>query len=119
MPTCIRYFLLLSPLVLAYVSCKNSFKGDLHPNIPPETFTVVDTIIRLGDNRFNSQVEVSWWGDDPDGYVAGYEYTFDSLISENTEWHFTIKQDSVFLLPTPPGQDTLDFKFHVRAIDNL
>jgi hypothetical protein len=90
----------------------------MNPDLPPETYTIVDTIIRPGDSRFNSQVEISWWGDDPDGYIEGYEFTFDTIISENTVWHFTTSQDSIFLLPTPPGKDTLDFNFHIRAIDN-
>ncbi|MBK9730618.1 MAG: hypothetical protein IPO83_04915 [Chitinophagaceae bacterium] len=105
--------------VLLFSACKNSLEGDLTPNIPPETFTIVDTIIRLGDDRFNSQVEISWWANDPDGLVAGYEYTFDSIIDESSSWHFTTKQDSIFLLATPPGKDTIDFNFKVRAIDNL
>lgn len=105
--------------LLLFAACKSSLQGSLLPNTPPETFTIVDTIIRNGDDRFNSQVELHWWADDPDGYIAGYEYTFDSIIDEASSWHFTSRQDSIFLLPTPPGKDTLDFNFRVRAIDNL
>lgn len=105
--------------VLLSAACKSSLEGNLLPDTPPETFTIVDTIIRNGDDRFNSQVEIHWWADDPDGYIAGYEYTFDSIIDEDHSWHFTTRQDSIFLLATPPGEDTLDFNFRVRAIDNL
>lgn len=101
-----------------FPACKNSLQGELAANLAPETFTIVDTIIRIGDDRFNSQVEISWWGDDADGFISGYEFTFDSVITENTVWHFTTKQDSIFLLATPPGKDTIDFPFHIRAIDN-
>jgi len=87
-------------------------------NLPPQTFTIADTIIRIGNDRLNSQVTVQWWGDDADGYIIGFEFTFDSVLTSATEWHFTIKQDSIFLLATPVGKDTLDFPFWVRAVDN-
>ncbi|MCY7411357.1 MAG: hypothetical protein LH473_13875, partial [Chitinophagales bacterium] len=106
-------------IILALAACKTSFEGDTKLNLPPETFTIVDTIIREGDDRLNSQVEIAWWGDDADGYIAAFEFTFDSIINENTVWHYTTLQDSIFLLATPPGKDTLDFPFYVRAIDNL
>lgn len=102
-----------------FTGCNNSLQGELAANLPPETFTIVDTIMRVGDDRFNSKVEISWWANDPDGLIAGYEYTFDSIITEPGSWHFTTRQDSIFLLPTPPGEDSLDFNFRVRAIDNL
>ena len=53
-------------LVAFAAGCKTSFTGDELPNEPPETYTVVDTIIRVGEDRLNSQVEIRWWGDDPD-----------------------------------------------------
>jgi hypothetical protein len=105
-------------ILLVFSACKTDLTGDLIPNQAPETFTVVDTIIRPSDDRLESQVDIQWWGNDPDGHIIGYEYTFDDLITSNTVWSFTEKQDSIFLLQTPPGQDTADFRFSVRAIDN-
>ncbi|TVR82344.1 MAG: hypothetical protein EA412_01625 [Chitinophagaceae bacterium] len=99
-------------------SCKTSFDGDEDENLPPNTFTVVDTIIRLGDERLTSEVHIRWWGDDPDGYVVGYEFTFDDVVTPATDWSFTEKRDSVFILAPPPGNDTIDFRFSVRAVDN-
>ena len=110
-------FLFLSICIL--FSCKSKLDGIVKANAAPETYTVVDTIIRHGTNSFNSQVEISWWSNDPDGFVNGYEFTFDSIITSNTVWNFTKKQDSIFLLSTPPGHDTVRFQFYVRAIDNL
>lgn len=106
---------------MAYVvtACKTTFDGELNSNREPETFLVVDTIIRVDGERLNSQVEINWWGDDPDGFINGYEFTFDSIITAATEWQFTYAQDSIFLLATPPGKDTVDFPFYIRAIDNL
>jgi hypothetical protein len=100
------------------MACKTSFQGEIAPNEVPETYTIIDTIIRLGNDRLNSQVEIQWWGNDADGYITGYEFAFDSIISSGTQWKFTTTQDSVFLLATPPGKDTIDFPFWVRSIDN-
>lgn len=113
-----KIFLWIAACVALFSACKNSLQGDVNTNAPPQTFSIVDTIIRTGDDRFNSQVFINWWGDDPDGYIAGYEFTFDSLVNDQTDWRFTLNHDSVFLLPAPPGQDTVDFIFHVRAVDN-
>lgn len=99
-------------------SCRTGFDGELLENLPPETFTIVDTIIRLGDDRLESEVTIRWWGNDPDGFVTGYEFTFDNPDNPATQWSYSVNQDSVFILAPPPGNDTLDFRFHVRAVDN-
>ena len=111
----------LIPLLLLTIlisACKTDITGELLPNQAPETHTAVDTIIRFGEDRLESRVEINWWGDDPDGLIAYYEYTFDEPVTASTVWLQTKAQDSVFLLQTPPGQDTVDFRFSVRAIDN-
>ncbi len=113
-PSCI----LIVALVALASACKTDIVGDLMPNQPPETFTVVDTIIRAGGDRLESRVKIQWWGNDPDGYVDGYEFTFDDPVTPGSVWRFTRNQDSIFLLQTPPGQDTADFRFTIRAIDN-
>jgi len=92
--------------------------GDLNSNKAPETHTIIDTIIRSGSSRFQSIVKINWWGDDPDGYVAYYEYSFDKVINSNTVWHKVIGLDSTFILVTPAGTDTADFAFNIRAVDN-
>lgn len=98
--------------------CKSNIDGTQEGNAAPETAVVVDTIIRSGDDRLESRVDIRWWGDDPDGYIVGYEYTFETPLTPATTWTFIRSQDSIFLLQTPPGQDTADFTFSVRAIDD-
>lgn len=98
--------------------CSRGFEGELLSNGAPETYLVTDTIIRYGDDRLESEVALQWWGDDPDGFVEGYAFTFDAVITESTVWTFTTAQDSTFILAPPPGSDSADFIFHVRAIDN-
>jgi hypothetical protein len=94
-------------------SCRESVKGDLKPDQHPETYTVVDTILRTGDNRYKTQIVINWWGEDPDGYIAGYEYSFDKV-----KWSYTLVQDSTFIVQLPEGADTFNFTFYVRAVDN-
>jgi hypothetical protein len=101
-------------ILFAIQACKGGFKGKTSGNQAPETHVVTDTILRSGDNRFISQVKITWWGDDKDGYVKGYEFSFDG-----SAWVFTTKQDSLFTLQLPSGKDSADFRFQVRAIDNL
>ena len=104
--------------LFVFAACKKQFSGTPKENLAPETHTAVDTIIRVGPDRLESQVELRWWGDDPDGVVTGYEFTFDSVVTPATVWRFTSRNDSTFLLPIPPGFDSVDFRFHVRAVDN-
>ncbi|MBI1182914.1 hypothetical protein GC194_01490 [bacterium] len=99
-------------LLLSTAGCHSGMVGDEHENLPPETYSVVKEINRTGEERFVSQIEIQWWGDDPDGVVKGYEFSID-----NQTWHFTKKQDSLFLVNLPEGADTFDFAFYVRAVD--
>lgn len=105
-------------LLAGLQGCNTAIKGDLFPNQAPKTFTVVDTIIRSGDDRLTSTVAINWWGTDPDGFIAGYEFTFDPNPGPSTVWNYTTRTDSTFLLTVPSGQDSFDFRFSVRAIDN-
>lgn len=107
------FFISISIVSLLLSACQTGIKGDLQPNQAPETHTVADTIKRSGDNRLNSEVHIRWWGDDPDGFVTGFEFSFDG-----SNWTHSASNDSVFLLSPPPGKDTVDFHFYVRAIDN-
>ncbi len=107
-------YLALCSLVLALISLNSAcVKGELSENQPPDTRLSVDTIILSGDNRLNSSVTLSWFGNDVDGYVIGYEVSVDEQ-----NWQFTTSQDSTILFDIPAGQDTADVYFYVRAIDN-
>jgi len=91
-------------------ACK---KDELKENLAPETLTSVEAFNLTGENRLNSLVTLQWYGTDPDGYVVGYEFSFDQET-----WFFTDKQDSTFLFSISAGSDTLDIDFYIRAIDN-
>ncbi|MCS6916737.1 MAG: hypothetical protein RMK52_02465 [Chitinophagales bacterium] len=111
-----RDFLWSALLLLLWSACRTGLEGTLAENQPPQTYLVVDTIIRSGDDRLSSQVRLQWWGDDPDGYITGYEFSTGNDLA--AIWTFTWLQDTTFLLPIPPGQDTVDIPFRVRAVDN-
>ena len=87
--------------VIALSACRTGFDGNLLDNQAPDTHTVADTIIRFGDDRLESEVVVRWWGDDPDGVVAGYEFTFGDPYSLMADWQFYRKTGQHFYSGSP------------------
>ncbi len=108
-------FILFASSII-YSGCDTSLGGSELENQPPRTFLTVSNIDRGESERLSSQISISWWGNDPDGFIVGYEYA----INDTTEgaWSFTRKTDSVFVLPISFGQDVDNVLFKVRAIDN-
>jgi hypothetical protein len=96
--------------LLGIGACK---KGAPLENEAPETHLPVGAINLTGQARLNSLVKLEWWGTDPDGYITGFEFSFDENV-----WHFTESQDSTFLFTITEGSDTIDIDFWVRAVDN-
>lgn len=112
-----RSYCMIAAMIL-FAACNRGLDGDLLLNLAPETSLVTDTIIRFGDDRLESEVLLRWSGDDRDGFIVGYEFTFDAAITPSTLWQFTESQDSIFILAPPVGEDSADFVFQIRAIDN-
>lgn len=112
----LKAVLLFALVPLLFVGCDSSLDGNLKDNIPPRTFLTVNSIDVSDESRLSSRVNISWWGDDPDGYIVGYEYAIDDTSAGN--WSFTTATDSTFILPITPGQETDEVLFAVRAIDN-
>lgn len=109
------------PVLLAglLASCDAGLDGTPKDNLPPSTSFTVNSINLPENERLTSQINISWWGDDPDGYVVGYEfYIGDDFTSADVEWVFTTSTDSVFILPIEEGNTDADVRFTVRAIDN-
>tara|TARA_R110000868_G_scaffold259361_5_gene517343 strand:- start:110600 stop:112057 length:1458 start_codon:yes stop_codon:yes gene_type:complete len=98
------------------MGCDSGLSGNFVENQPPVTNLTVERINRGEDFRLSSQINISWWGSDPDGFVVGFEYA----INDTSEgaWKFTTKSDSTFILPINGGQNTDDVLFKVRAVDN-
>lgn len=106
-----RGWLLLILLTPGFIQCK---RGNFKDNQPPSTRIFLEEINRVGDNRLNSTVYLSWFGTDPDGFVTGFEFSLD-----NQNWTYTSRNDSIFRFSLTAGNDTDDVDFWIRAIDNL
>lgn len=106
-----RSLLYLLAILVGLTTCK---RGTFTENQPPKTQLFLDEINRVGENRLNSTVFLSWIGTDADGYVVGYEFSID-----NQNWFYTTRTDSVFRFSITAGKDTDDINFWIRAIDNL
>lgn len=104
-----RPYLILFAL-LASFACE---EGSLLENTEPETRVFIDVINLEGADRLNSIVRLYWSGEDQDGYVAGYEFSFD----QNT-WVFTTRTDSLFRFKLPSGKEQEQITFYVRAVDD-
>ena len=103
-------------LTLLVGACESGIEGEFTENQPPNTSLTVQQINRSGEDRLSSQINISWWGDDPDGFVQGYEVAIND--SSESAWTFTRSPDSTFILPIPLGEDTADVTFYVRAVDD-
>ncbi len=108
---------------ILFVGCSEDFSDNPQPNQPPETHISI-----LSDNQLNgttSRQTFNWWGDDPDGFVTGFIYTFDEN-AENVEtwdnespqpfWTFTTERGQTFTLRLA-GEDTV-YTLRVKAIDD-
>src|SRR4030095_8424442 len=89
-------------------SCTDLTEGVVN-NLPPETFLSLfpDSIISPQKTR----IKITWWGDDPDGLLSGFHFSFDS-----TNWTTTTLNDSTFQLVIAGNDST--FRFWVAAIDD-
>jgi hypothetical protein len=101
---------LLLGLGLALTACD---KGELLDNKAPNTTISISEINLTGENRLRSEVRLRWSGEDADGWVTGYELSFDGSV-----WQAVTVQDSTFNFDLALGTDTTDINFYVRAIDN-
>ncbi len=108
--------LFLFSTLIYWNGCNETINGELSENQPPSTNLTVERINRGNDFRLSSQIQISWFGNDPDGFVAGFEYAINDTSEGN--FTFTTKTDSVFILPITSGQQTDDVLFKVRAVDD-
>lgn len=105
-----RKALLFASIAVLVAACD---KGSLKPNQAPDTKIAISSINLQGENRLNSVIKLNWFGTDIDGYVMGYELSFDAQT-----WYYTTAVDSTFRFAIPAGSDTVDIDFYVRAIDD-
>lgn len=100
-------FLLLLIALTAFYACKDKITGPPLPNKAPTTKIFLDTVV----SKQQSRIELFWSGDDPDGQVIGFYFSWDGV-----HWTFTTHNDSLFSLKIG-AVDTI-FAFRVSAVDN-
>ena len=101
----------MGAILLLSLSCRKT--GEMLPNIPPDSYFVVDSIPLSGQQRLNSQVSLSWYGTDRDSYITGFE-----LSEDGVNWQFTRQQDSLFKFALPSGNDSVDIELWLRSVDD-
>ncbi|MCC6548817.1 MAG: hypothetical protein IT279_01990, partial [Ignavibacteriaceae bacterium] len=104
-----RYLYLSFVFLLLAGGCTEDVTEVPYVNKPPKTglFLTPDSVI----SQQASRLKVNWWGDDSDGLVVGFYFTWD-----NTNWSFTTRKDSTFSLQIGAA-DTI-YTFRVAAVDN-
>jgi hypothetical protein len=105
--------LILLLLLVAFAACEEQSSNPPFENQAPDTFIFLFPDSGATLNQQKSRLTVHWWGDDPDGLVAGYYYRWLGL---SPGWEFTPANDSLFSLPIGTV-DTL-FTIEVAAADD-
>lgn len=102
-------FSILITSAIGILSCNEEGVNNPIGNQPPDTgiFLYPDSTIRPQQSRLT----IHWWGDDPDGLIVGYYFSWDNVI-----WEFTPSNDSLFALQI--GANDTTFTFYVAAVDN-
>ncbi len=115
--------LLVFLLLVVAIACSENFSDNPGLNQPPKTFVTIFSNNPL--NPITSKVTLNWWGDDPDGIVVGFIYTFDpnaanvqtwSNGTPDPNWTFTEKTQETFVLILS-GTDTT-YTLRVKAVDD-
>lgn len=104
--------LLLSTIIFLLgllISCGEDFIDNPVGNKPPDT-----SIALFPDSTISpqpSRLKVAWWGDDSDGLIVGFYFSWDGIT-----WTFTDKNEIIFSLQIGAADTTYAFK--VSAADN-
>lgn len=109
--------------VLLFLSCEKENPVNPKANLPPKTFLWIQTDTSQNLSPVISRQVVRWWGEDPDGWVRGYLFTYfnaDSFpsnqIPDTISYTWNIKNDSLIAFPLLAAY--YRFTVFVRAVDN-
>jgi hypothetical protein len=115
-----RVLTLLATVVSLFAGCKEKIADNPAGNELPRSFlwlypgSSLDTVV--------SRQHLHWWGEDPDGFVRGFLFAFDSsrmtrLPSPDTlRYTWMTKNDTVIQFPLRSLRK--DFTVFVRSVDN-
>ncbi len=109
-------------LAAGLAGCDRDISGT-PTNLPPETHLSIflgspDALV----DTSSSQLVLHWWGDDPDGLVIGYVYSFygppslDDTVDAIGLKGFTTQTSDTFHVPVGPRDTT--FTFYISAVDD-
>ena len=98
-------------IITAQFCADDSLTGTKIENSSPDTYLFLYPDSNISQQ--SSQLQVHWWGDDPDGLIIGYYFKWEGI---SDSWTFTTKNDSLFSLPIGTADTT--FSFSVCAVDN-
>jgi hypothetical protein len=101
-----KLFLIILPFII--VSCYEDITENPIGNQSPDTGLSLFPVSTLSGQP--SMLRVSWWGDDPDGLVIGYYFSWDGL-----NWSFTERNVSLFSLDI--GVVDSIYVFRISAVD--
>jgi hypothetical protein len=104
-------FIVLATLSVMLVSCYDNPTDVIKGNQPPVTRLFLNSDSGQTISQQQSSLSLHWWGDDSDGLVVGYYLTWD-----DTNWHFTTRNDSTISFKIE-GTDTI-YVFKVAAVDD-
>ncbi len=117
---------ILGLLGLFILGCSQNITDSPKPNQPPVTHLALRSVAPDSLQPTTSKQTLHWWGDDPDGRVIGFIYTFNPNAFNYAEWifsdaippdwTFTTKTQETFTLRLA-GTDT-SYTFWVKAIDD-
>ncbi len=99
--------------------CDSERGGSLFTNRPPETFLSLYPDSGIPDTTLastTSQQTLHWWGDDPDGYVTGFIFSWDQAEPDPESWVYTTAYESTFALAISGTETT--YTFRVSAVDD-
>lgn len=108
-----KYILTIILIIILLSGCREETPDQPKQNLPPQTHVFVEYADTL--NYTSSVRSISWYGDDPDGFVTGYYFTWKTNPGTD-DWEFTELRQKVFPLLIE-GLDTI-YTFQVKAVDD-
>jgi hypothetical protein len=104
-----KFIFIITLLSLFVTSCYENPIDNPVGNKAPKTsvFLLPDSVISSQPSRLS----LYWTGDDPDGFVIGYYFSWDGI-----NWEFTKSNDSTFALQI--GAADTSYVFKVAAVDD-
>lgn len=111
-------------LLILFSGCPKNIPDEPVGNKSPNTFLWLFPDSTLADGT--SRQHIKWWGEDPDGVVKGYLFSFDTVRFYDSTglvdpvhqigWRWRNVQDTVIAFPLEQKRQT--FFVAVKAVDN-